>query len=42
MCPWIGSHFHDWIYYCGVAFFKELLEWGCTFAGFWGSENSGM
>ena len=19
-----------------------MLEWGCTFSGFWGSENSGM
>ena len=22
--------------------FYKLLEWGCTFSGFWGSENSGM
>ena len=20
----------------------RMLEWGCTFSGFWGSENSGM
>ena len=23
MCPWIGSHFHDWIDYNGVAFSRE-------------------
>ena len=31
MCPWKGSHFHDWIDYHGVAlsteFPTELLEW---------------
>ena len=44
MCRWMGSHFHNWINYCacGVALLKELLEWGCTFSGFWESENSGM
>ena len=28
MCRWMGSHFHDWIDYNGVAFSTELLEWG--------------
>ena len=32
MCRWIGSHFHDWIDYNGVAFSIELLEWGRTFS----------
>ena len=32
MCPWIGSHVHDWIVYNGVVFSIELLEWGCTFS----------
>ena len=39
MCHWMGSHFHDWIDYNGVAFqykLVELLEWGHTFAGFQG------
>ena len=31
----MGSHFHDWIDYSGVAFSKELLEWGRTFSDFW-------
>ena len=31
MCRWMGSHFHDWIDYNGVAFSIWLLEWGCTF-----------
>ena len=26
MCCWMGSHFHDWIDYNGVAFSIELLE----------------
>ena len=34
MCRWMGLHFHDWIDYNGVAFSKELLEWGRTFSGF--------
>ena len=38
----MGSHFHDWIDYYGASFLKKLLEWGHTFSGFWGSENSGM
>ena len=31
MCRWMGSHFHDWVDYNGVAFSIELLEWGRTF-----------
>ena len=41
MCRWMGSHFHDWIDYKGVTFLVELLEWGRTFSGFLGFENSG-
>ena len=33
----MGSHFHDWIDYDGVAFSIEVLEWGCTFSEFWGN-----
>ena len=36
MCCWMGSHFHDWIDYNGVAFSIELLEWGRTFSDFLG------
>ena len=36
MCHQMGSHFHDWIDYIGVAFSIELLEWGRTFSDFWG------
>ena len=40
MCRWMGSHFHDWIDYNGVAFSIELLvlEWGGTFSDFWGKK----
>ena len=34
MCLWMGSHFHEWIDYNGVAFSIELLEWGRTFSDF--------
>ena len=34
MCCWMGSHFHDWIDYTGVAFSIELLEWGRKFSDF--------
>ena len=34
MCRWMGSHFHDWIDYNGVAFSIELLEWGRIFSDF--------
>ena len=36
MCSWVGSHFHDWLDYNGVAISIELLEWGRTFLIFWG------
>ena len=33
----MGSHFHDWIDYIGVAFSIEfILEWGRTFSDFLG------
>ena len=35
MCRWMRLHFHDWIYYHGVAFSIELIEWGRTFSNFW-------
>ena len=38
MCPGMGSHFHDWIDYNGVALSRELLEWGRTFLDFWGTK----
>ena len=34
MCCWMGSHFHDWSDYTGVAFSTELLEWGRKFSDF--------
>ena len=34
MCRWMGSHFHDWVDYNGVAFSIELLEWGRRFSDF--------
>ena len=34
MCRWLGSHFHDLTDCNGVAFSKELLEWGRTFSHF--------
>ena len=40
MCPWMGSHFHDWIDYNGVTFSIELLEWGRTFSDFWRIKQS--
>ena len=36
MCRWMGSHFHDWSDYTGVAFSIDLLEWGCKFSDLWG------
>ena len=30
MCRLMGSHFHDWIDFYGVAFSIELLEWDRT------------
>ena len=34
MCCCMGSQFHDWIDYKGVAFSRESLEWGRIFSGF--------
>ena len=34
MCHWMGSHFHVWIDYNGIAFSIKLLEWGRTFWDF--------
>ena len=36
MCRWMGSHFHGWSDYNGVAFSIELLGWGRKFSDFWG------
>ena len=36
MCCWLGSHFHGWIDYNGVAFSRVLLESGRAFSDFWG------
>ena len=41
MCRRIGSHFHDWIDYNGIAFSIELLEWGRIFSGFGGGGGGG-
>ena len=32
----MGSHFHDWVDYNGVAFSREFLEGGRTFSDFLG------
>ena len=34
MCHWMGSHFHDWVDYNGVAFLIGFLERGRIFSGF--------
>ena len=39
MCRWMGSHFHDWIDYNGVALSTELLERGRNFPDFWGLKS---
>ena len=36
MCRWMGPHFQEWSDYNGVAFSRELLEWGRAFSDFWG------
>ena len=36
ICRWMGSHFHDWSDYNGVAFSIDLLEWGRKFSDFGG------
>ena len=33
MCRWMGLHFQEWIDNNGVAFSRELLEWGRAFFG---------
>ena len=40
MCHWMGSHFHDWIDFYGIAFSIELLEWGRTFSDFFRKGSS--
>ena len=42
MCRWMGSHFHDWSDYNGVAFSIDLLEWGRKFSDFWGKQGFKM
>ena len=42
MCRWMGSHFHDWIDYNGVAFSIDLLEWGRKFSDFRGKKGFKM
>ena len=39
MCRWMGSHFHDWSDYNGVAFLIDLLEWGRKFTDFLANER---
>ena len=34
MCRWMGSHFHDWIDYNGVAFSIGVTRMGRIFSGF--------
>ena len=40
MRRWVGSHFHLWIDYNGVAFLMASLEWGRIFSDFGGKESS--
>lgn len=35
---WMGSHFHDWIDFNGVAFSIEVLALGRRFSDFWGKK----
>ena len=42
MCRWMGSHFHDWIDYNGVAFSIDFLEWGHKFLDFGGKQGFKM
>ena len=39
MCRWMGSHFHDWIDYNGVAFSIEFTRMASHIFGFWGWES---
>ena len=36
MCQWMGSRFHDWIDYNGLAFSIELLQLGRTLSDVFG------
>ena len=40
MCRWMGSHFHDWIDYHGVAFSIQSPARGRKFSDFWGDSSS--
>jgi len=45
MCCWLGSHFHDWSDYNGVAFLINrvtFLEWSCKFSPVWGKQGFKM
>ena len=42
ICHRMGSHFHEWSDYKGVAFSIELLEWGCKFLDFGGTQGFKM
>ena len=42
MFRWMGSLFHDWIDYNGVAFSIDLLEWGRKFSDFGGKKGFKM
>ena len=39
MCRWMGSFFHDWIDYNGVAFSTRITRMGGTFSDFWGKKG---
>ena len=39
MCRWMGSHFHEWIDYNGVAFSIEFTRMASHIFGFWGWES---
>ena len=44
MCRWMGSHFHDWTDYNGVAFssiFYRMTRMGSHFCGILRVRNSG-
>ena len=36
MCRWMGSHFHDWIDYNGVAFSESFFRMGSHIFCFFG------
>ena len=41
MCRWMGSHFHNWTDYHGVAFSIEFVEWGGMFSGRYKTQVTG-